>query len=612
MSYGSQPGRGRAQLAAITALAALLVGLTAVPAAASDTPYTTLTGTVLTQGVGAEAPTPAAGVRLQVIAKTDQSVPRYVTTNSKGQYFVSNLLPGSYFLWYAAPSSQDPIYTQASDGSTTKEKAAFTNFAAGTSLLDFTLKRGAKISGKFTTSNGNTVSGVSILVVNEAGDVVAFPSMLSSKWQTATLPAGTYKVRFSGYTSTPGAMATQWWRSKTTMSTATPIIVTPGVDAININGVYMTGAAISGSLYAIVDGVLAPITGNINVVTPEGDPVTTVRAEADGSWLASGLWSGNYKVYASAGADDAFTGYPSTYAAGDYGITSITEARSIRVDTGKETTGISIRPFKEGVVTILRPTISQTVRVGGTLAAATDVYPVGATKTYQWLLNGVAVPGATKFNFPLTSAAAGKTVTVRMSATFPGYAAAAPLTSAPTVKVATTATPKITGTAKVGSALTAVTGTWTAGTSFKFQWYANGVAITGATSPSFKPSTTHTGKRITVAVSGTLAGYQKITQKSAATLKVATSGVPKISGTAKVGSTLTVATGTKTTGTWTPGTSFKFQWYANGVAISKATSSSFKLTTAQLGKKITAKVTGSLSGYPTITVASGATAKVIR
>ncbi|MDR1791768.1 MAG: glycoside hydrolase family 3 C-terminal domain-containing protein [Propionibacteriaceae bacterium] len=86
-----------------------------------------------------------------------------------------------------------------------------------------------------------------------------------------------------------------------------------------------------------------------------------------------------------------------------------------------------------------------------------------------------------------------------------------------------------------------------------------------------------------------------------ATLKSLKAAKPAISGTAKVGKTLKVKTGA-----WTSGTKFKYQWLANGKKIAKATKSSLKLTKALKGKKISVKVTGSKSGYTSVTKTSAA------
>ncbi|HEY3737864.1 MAG TPA: hypothetical protein VGL26_10515, partial [Jatrophihabitans sp.] len=64
---------------------------------------------------------------------------------------------------------------------------------------------------------------------------------------------------------------------------------------------------------------------------------------------------------------------------------------------------------------------------------------------------------------------------------------------------------------------------------------------------------------------------------------------PAISGTAKVGSTLKVSSGTW--GASETGGTFKYSWQRNGKTIAHASKSSYKLTAADAGTKITAKVT---------------------
>ncbi|MBK7819843.1 MAG: Ig-like domain repeat protein [Tessaracoccus sp.] len=75
---------------------------------------------------------------------------------------------------------------------------------------------------------------------------------------------------------------------------------------------------------------------------------------------------------------------------------------------------------------------------------------------------------------------------------------------------------------------------------------------------------------------------------------------PTISGTKKVGKTLKA-----TVKTWQPTkVTVKYQWLRDGKAISKATTSSYKLTKADAGKKVSVKVTGSKSGYTTVSKTS--------
>lgn len=82
--------------------------------------------------------------------------------------------------------------------------------------------------------------------------------------------------------------------------------------------------------------------------------------------------------------------------------------------------------------------------------------------------------------------------------------------------------------------------------------------------------------------------------------------VPTITGTAKVGYTLTAVPGT-----WGPApVTLKYQWKANGVAVIGATAATYKLAAAQAGKSLTVTVTGSKTGYASIAKTSAATATV--
>jgi len=106
----------------------------------------------------------------------------------------------------------------------------------------------------------------------------------------------------------------------------------------------------------------------------------------------------------------------------------------------------------------------------------------------------------------------------------PGVPAVAK-TSAATPRVAagtlTAPVPAITGTAKVGSILTAVPGAWgPAPVTLTYQWKANGIAITGATASTYKPAAAVRGKILTVTVTGSKAGYIAAARTSVATVKV--------------------------------------------------------------------------------------------
>ena len=78
----------------------------------------------------------------------------------------------------------------------------------------------------------------------------------------------------------------------------------------------------------------------------------------------------------------------------------------------------------------------------------------------------------------------------------------------------TAATPRVTGSAKVGKKLTAVAGSWTKGTRLSYQWLNNGKAIRGAEKSTYVVARADRGDRISVRVTGTLSGYETETRTS--------------------------------------------------------------------------------------------------
>lgn len=176
-----------------------------------------------------------------------------------------------------------------------------------------------------------------------------------------------------------------------------------------------------------------------------------------------------------------------------------------------------------------------------------------------------------------------------------------------------TTAPKVTGTAAVGSKVTADPGTWSpTPSSYTYQWKADGEPIEGATSSTYKIPSKHLTKKLTVTVTAQAASRTASANSAPVTITKGTAPKatkkPEISGTPKVGKTL------KTTkGTWSPTPStYSYQWYANGTKITDATKSSLPLKTAQRGKKITIKVTAHRPGHHDGTSTSKATGAVTR
>ena len=86
--------------------------------------------------------------------------------------------------------------------------------------------------------------------------------------------------------------------------------------------------------------------------------------------------------------------------------------------------------------------------------------------------------------------------------------------------ISPTATPTISGSAKVGRLLTATIGVWMSGTTLTPQWLRNDQSISGATGTTYKLKSADRGKRISVRVTATKLGYSPATVTSLKTSKV--------------------------------------------------------------------------------------------
>jgi surface antigen len=265
-----------------------------------------------------------------------------------------------------------------------------------------------------------------------------------------------------------------------------------------------------------------------------------------------------------------------------------------------------------------KPAISGTAKVGAALTASAGSWsPTSNTYAYRWLADGQAISGATAKTFTPTTAQLGKLLSVTVTATRPSYPTAKAASTS--IKVApgalkTTSPPVISGTARVDSTLTASAGVWSpTGSTYAYQWLLDGTPVDGATSSTFTARPGDVGRRVTVKVTASKAGYASVTTASAPTAglapgPLAVSTLPSVSGTPKVGSALTAHPGT-----WSkPGLAYVYQWFVDGTAVSGADGSTFVPRAADLNLPVTVHVTASREGYPTTTAASPQTAKVAR
>ena len=288
--------------------------------------------------------------------------------------------------------------------------------------------------------------------------------------------------------------------------------------------------------------------------------------------------------------------------------------------TGGETATVPARPNSPATGA---PAVTGTAQVGETLAA--DISGIGDTDgltkvsySYQWVANdGTAdtdITDATDSTYTLVADDEGKTVKVRVSFT-DDAGNVETLTSTATNSVAArpdsaaTGAPTISGTSQVGEALTADTSgigdaDGLTNVSYSYQWIrSDGTSdadITDAADSTYTLVAADEDKTIKVRVSFTDDGGNEEALTSAATTAVAAkpntpaTGLPTISGTARVGETLTADMSGIGDADGLTNVTYSYQWIRNDgtsdTAITRATHSTYTLAAADEGKTIRVRV----------------------
>ncbi|ANH37851.1 Aminopeptidase N [Nocardioides dokdonensis FR1436] len=356
-------------------------------------------------------------------------------------------------------------------------------------------------------------------------------------------------------------------------------------------------------------------------LTPTADPVVTGTPVVDGRLTAATtgwpegstfeyVWSVGGDVVAGA-TSATFTPRPS-----DVGRTVSVEVTGDRAGNLPVTrTSEPSAPVARGSLTGTPvPTVVGDPAVGAALSAETGSWDGGASLSYQWSVGGQPVPAATTASYTPVPADVGRTVTVQVTGSRPGYDSVA-RTSAPTAPVAlgtftSSPTPTIAGTPVVRGTVRAEAGTWDDGTALAYQWFSDGQAVPGATGVDYSPTADDLGNTLTVRVTGTKTGYATTARTSAGSDAVAAAGMtltptPTIGGTPRFGEVLSAEAGT-----WDDGVDLSYQWLVDGVPVADATGTEFSPRASDVAGIVTVAVTGSRTGYASVTRTSDATAPV--
>ncbi len=547
-----------------------------------------------------------------------------VETDGDGNYIYIPEGPGSFKLW-VDPSFAD--YFGDYFGEPALAPEWFTNVPdiSLATVIPFTT---ATLTGKnINLAPVATISGaVSYLSGGEdipvgGVDVCAYFSATLESFACGTsdetglyliegLPNGAYKLKFD--TSTASVpLTTSWLGSSFTTPVATYALAT--TQTITAAGVSLVNKNLRLPLGTLTTA-LPTISGTASVgSTLTGDP---------GEWGPEGValsyeWLRGTTVVGSGVSyevQDADVGQSLTFKVTGvmeyYTPASRTSAAVIGGYAWEETPA---------------PEVLGTAKFGQTLTANEGSWlPTPTSFTYQWMRGVDPISGATGKTYVLQPADIGHPVTVKVTGVKTNYVSS-PQTSEPTgdVEVADYSTapiPTVTGNLNVGQVLTAVPGVWApVPTSFTYQWRRDGGDISSATASTYTLTADDLGEQMSVVVTAVKSGYASTMRTSASSASVAaalftTAPVPTITGTVKVGSTLTGVPGT-----WNPVVSssdFGWVWSSSSsatgtyTAIDGATASAYVLRAEDQGKFIKVTVTGVKSGFVDTPRTSVATASV--
>ena len=257
----------------------------------------------------------------------------------------------------------------------------------------------------------------------------------------------------------------------------------------------------------------------------------------------------------------------------------------------------------------------------------------GNAYAYQWQRSGdggntwTAVTGATGPSYTLGQGDEGLNLRVLVTASNPdgttvaASAATTPVQAAPPVS---TGPPGVSGAVRLGSTLTAFTGTWTPATpTFTYQWQSSAdggstwTGIIGATASTYTVAQSDVGTMVRVVVTATNTdGTTSATSHASAT--VAQPPQNTVAPAAPGGTLMDTYTLTADNGTWdTPGVTFAYAWQRCAAAATSLGASctqvgsgaTYDLSAADVGSTVGVSVTATSAGGST-TANSAVTAAV--
>jgi secreted trypsin-like serine protease len=489
----------------------------------------------------------------QYVTKTFSTTP---TPTLSGTLTVGETLTADAGAWSPTPDSYSYVWKRASSSTAT----SWTTISgqSGSSYLLAAADRGQFIRVEVTavktgyTSPSPAKYKISTSAVTAPFTTAPTPTISVSGGGTAAV-GKTLSVT-TGTWSPTATLTYVWKRNGVPISSATsPSYTLVAADAGQPISVAVTGAAStyvtttkeSAATANVIKGTFTTAPTPMITGTPIANQVLGVTV---GTWVPALATSpvetfyqwnvGGVPVSDGSGVASTYTVKPAD--AGST-ITVTVTAKKAGYDEVSKTSSATASVTLPLIAGALSPTITPTtlLKPGVTLTAKPGTAPSGATvKSYQWSRASTStgvytnIPDATLSTYTLTGADAAKYLKVTVTWAKTGNADT-PKLSAATIAIAagtfaTTATPTITGSANVGSTLTANEGAWSpTPDSYTYKWMSSSTsggtytAISGATTKTYVLKSTDRSKFIKVEITALKSGYTTSTTfRSAATVAV--------------------------------------------------------------------------------------------
>ncbi len=256
------------------------------------------------------------------------------------------------------------------------------------------------------------------------------------------------------------------------------------------------------------------------------------------------------------------------------------------------------------------PTISGTAKVGQTLTAVPGTWGADIGLSYQWLRQGLPIPGANTITYKTTGDDYLQSISVEVTGAARGYETVTKVSATTNIAQGTLSnafSPSLYAPFRVGKKLTCFgdEDMWDAGVIFTYNWLLGGATFGAPQVSTYTPTVSDLGKSISCSVTGAKPGFATVTKTSSAgTILIGQfDRSPQISGDLKAGSVLSIGTSI-----WPDNATISVQWYRNWPtsisAIPGATSSTYKLTAADAGRNVWATIAISAPGFETVTSSS--------